>query len=321
MNKAGPGKPSDSTGIIVTKPRNLAPKIDRTNLVEVKIRAGQNFSFDVKVIGEPVPVTKWLFKSREIKPSDTIKVNHVDYNTKISIKNTKRAESGVYTVTAENINGKDTADVKVLIIDKPDSPRGPLKVSDVYDKGCTLSWNPPEDDGGSPIENYVVEKLDEATGRWVPAGETIGNETSIKIDGLQPNHKYKFRVKAVNKQGKSEPLTTTQSIEAKNPFEVPGKPGTPTIEDYDKDFVQLKWTKPENNGGSPITGYVIEKKDKFGDWEKCAEILDGDQTTGKVNDLVEGQQYEFRVRALNKGGEGEPSDSTGAHIAKPKNRK
>jgi predicted phage tail protein len=56
------------------------------------------------------------------------------------------------------------------------------------------------------------------SGRWVPAGETDGPVTSLEVDGLQPGHKYKFRVRAVNKQGKSEPLTTSQAIEAKNPF-------------------------------------------------------------------------------------------------------
>jgi len=77
---------------------------------------------------------------------------------------------------------------------------------------------PPKDNGGQPIENYIVEKLDEALGRWVPAGETDGPDTSFKVEGLTPGHKYKFRVKAVNKQGKSDPLTTSQSVEAKNPF-------------------------------------------------------------------------------------------------------
>lgn len=57
-----------------------------------------------------------------------------------------------------------------------------------------------------------------SVGRWVPAGETSGPETSLDVDGLTPGHKYKFRVRAVNKQGKSEPLTTGQAIEAKNPF-------------------------------------------------------------------------------------------------------
>lgn len=36
--------------------------------------------------------------------------------------------------------------------------------------------------------------------------------------------------------------------------------------------------------------------------------------------LKEGQQYQFRVRAINKAGQGEPSDATGQHIAKARFR-
>lgn len=319
VNKAGPGEPSDATGPITAKPRNLAPRIDRTNLIEVRIKAGANFSFDIKVSGEPAPTTKWQLGGRDVRSNERIKQTHVDYNTKIVIRAATRADSGTYTVLAENVNGSDKADVKVTVLDKPSPPNGPLKVEDVHAQGATLKWSPPEDDGGQPIEKYVVEKMDEATGRWVPAGETLGPETNLAIDGLQPGHKYKFRVRAVNKQGKSEPLTTTASTEAKNPFDEPSKPGTPEIKDYDVDFVELEWTRPESDGGSPITGYVIEKKDKYSpDWEKCLDI-DGDVTRAKVPDLIEGQQYEFRVRAVNKAGPGVPSDGTPKHIARPKN--
>ena len=43
------------------------------------------------------------------------------------------------------------------------------------------------------------------------------------------NHRYRFRVRAVNKEGKSEPLETSGVYEAKNPFEVPSKPGRPKV--------------------------------------------------------------------------------------------
>ena len=56
------------------------------------------------------------------------------------------------------------------------------------------------------------------------------------------------------------------------------------------------------------------------DWGAVMEVP-GDQTTATVHDLIENGVYEFRVRAVNKGGAGEPSDSTGPHIAKPKNCK
>lgn len=95
---------------------------------------------------------------------------------------------------------------------------GPLEVSEVYAEGCQLDWKPPPDDGGCPIDHYTIEKLDEATGRWSPAGETDGKETTAEVFGLTPGHKYKFRVKAVNRMGTSDPLITQQAIEAKNPF-------------------------------------------------------------------------------------------------------
>ena len=98
----------------------------------------------------------------------------------------------------------------------------------------------------------------------------------------------------------------------------PGKPTDVTPTDWDKDHVDLKWTGPTNDGGSPITGYIVEKKDKYGDWEKAAEVPAG-QTNARVPDLIEGTTYEFRVRAVNAAGPGEPSDATVPVVAKPRN--
>jgi predicted phage tail protein len=195
INKGGISDPSNTTPPIVAKPKNQAPHIDRSNLFEIKIKAGQGFSFDVKVTGEPAPQTKWLLGKREMKSGDGIKVTHVDYNTKINVRCATREESGTYTITAENESGKDSAEVTVIVLDKPSPPNGPLKVTDVYAEGATLKWNPPSDDGGQPIEKYIVEKMDEATGRWVNAGETDGPTTTLDVDGLTPGHKYKFRVR------------------------------------------------------------------------------------------------------------------------------
>ena len=53
------------------------------------------------------------------------------------------------------------------------------------------------------------------------------------------------------------------------PFTDPATaPGKPEVLDYDKDYVSLKWTPPKNDGGSPVKSYVIEKKQKYADWQK-----------------------------------------------------
>lgn len=52
-------------------------------------------------------------------------------------------------------------------------------------------------------------------------------------------------------------------------------------------------------------------------WVKAAEVV-GDINNGIVPGLTEGNQYEFRVRAVNKAGPGEPSEPTLPHVARLK---
>ena len=118
VNTAGPGLPSDATEQVTVKARNAGPKIDRTNLVPVRIKAGQSFNFDVNISGEPVPKKKWLLKKKEIKSGGTTTIKMQDYNTKIRVTGASRAESGTYTIVAENENGKDSADVEVIVLGK-----------------------------------------------------------------------------------------------------------------------------------------------------------------------------------------------------------
>lgn len=162
-----------------------------------------------------------------------------------------------------------------------------------------------------------MDKFDVESGCWIPVGRS--SEPSYDVANLTPGKEYKFRVSAVNAEGESEPLETEHSIIAKNPFDEPGKPENVRATDWDKDHVDLAWTPPNNDGGSPVTGYIIEKKDKFGQWEKALEVP-SDQCKATVPDLIEGQGYEFRVIAVNKAGLGEPSDATPTIIAKPRNQ-
>ena len=49
----------------------------------------------------------------------------------------------------------------------------------------------------------------------------------------------------------------------------PGKPGKPEVKDSDKTFIEIKWDPPTKDGGAPVTGYNIERKDpRSGRWNK-----------------------------------------------------
>lgn len=71
-----------------------------------------------------------------------------------------------------------------------------FQVSDIHKEGCKLNWKRPEDDGGTPIEYYLVEKFDAQKGSWIPCGRSpetglieindkILNNLVLKIDFLQ----------------------------------------------------------------------------------------------------------------------------------------
>ena len=46
--------------------------------------------------------------------------------------------------------------------------------------------------------------------------------------------------------------------------EPPTEPREPGITDFDSKSVTLRWNKPVDDGGRPVTHFVIQKKDQFG---------------------------------------------------------
>lgn len=199
VNKAGPSEPSVATQPFRVRHKHLAPKIDKTVLHEIRIKAGQPFNFEVPVSGEEPPKKVWTLEGEPVTVDKEHVVTNEEYKTTLDVKFADRKDSGVYTLTATNSSGTDTATVKVIVLDKPTAPRGPLDVTDVTKDGCHLSWKAPEDNGGQDISHYVVEKQDQATGLWEPVADVNG--TQADVTKLTPGHEYKFRVKAVNRQG------------------------------------------------------------------------------------------------------------------------
>jgi hypothetical protein len=86
--------------------------------------------------------------------------------------------------------------------------------------------------------------------------------------------------------------------------------------DTTKTTVTLQWKPPKDDGGSELSGYIIEKcKEGSDNWEKCSGIYIQPKAT--IKNLDEGQAYKFRVRAENIHGEGEPLETKTHIIVKP----
>jgi predicted phage tail protein len=230
-------------------------------------------------------------------------------------------DTGRYRLKLTNSVGSCEVSADGVVLGRPSRPLGPIVISDVRAKRAKVEWKRPEDDGGSPITGYTVERQDVETGRWVPCGEVGPDETTCTVDGLTEGKKYKFRVKAVNNEGDSDPLESEEPIEAKNPYTVPDPPKNVVIDDWDNESVFLKWEVPLTDGGRPILNYIIEQKGKYD-----LEFLEVAGTAepiceARVEGLREQQVYEFRIRAVNKAGKSLPGEPTPKHICKHRNCK
>src|SRR5277367_4711343 len=71
----------------------------------------------------------------------------------------------------------------------------------------------------------------------------------------------------------------------------------------------------KDNGGKPLSNYVVEKKDKkSGKWTPVSKFCRDNEC--EVTGLDEGEEYEFRVAAVNDVGQSEPLLTTKPVVAK-----
>ena len=83
-----------------------------------------------------------------------------------------------------------------------------------------------------------------------------------------------------------------------------------------KSNIDLAWEPPETDGGLPIKGYHIERKQsKTSRWIKLNKDLIPEQFFA-VTDVMENEEYEFRITAVNDEGHGPPSAVLGPVKAK-----
>uniref|UniRef100_A0A8C4KP54 TITIN protein n=1 Tax=Dromaius novaehollandiae TaxID=8790 RepID=A0A8C4KP54_DRONO len=177
-----------------------------------------------------------------------------------------------------------------------------------------VQWNEPVNDGGSKVLGYHLERKDKNSILWTKQNKSLIPDTKYKTDGLEEGLEYEFRVSAENIVGIGKVSKVSELYVARDPCDPPGRPEAIVVT---RNNITLKWKKPEYDGGSKITGYIVEKKElPDGRWMK-ASFTNVLETEFTVSGLVEDQRYEFRVIARNAAGcFSEPSESTGPITAR-----
>ena len=98
--------------------------------------------------------------------------------------------------------------------------------------------------------------------------------------------------------------------------DLPGPPENVRATDVSKKTISLTWEPPLSDGGLAIVGYIVEQRQTSSSrWVTLtkAPVAELNYT---VSDVVENQEYEFRISAKNGEGVGPPSATCGPIKAK-----
>ena len=93
--------------------------------------------------------------------------------------------------------------------DGPSSPSKPWFVN-VGGNGCQLSFYTPIDNGGAPIQYYVIQHMYKDDFIWYTSGTTT--TFTFAAVNMREGKMAQFRVRAVNKFGMSEPSEASEFI-------------------------------------------------------------------------------------------------------------
>ena len=209
----------------------------------------------------------------------------------------------------------------------PKKPRS-LTADDISDSEVRLEWEAPADNDSPPVTGYKIEykEADEDDDEYEEASSNTGNTmTEYTVDDLDEDTEYTFRVSAINSVGTGDPsseasATPTEESTAEVEAVRPGSPRSVSAAPASDTSLYVKWAAPAGNRGPGVTAYLIEYKQKSGEWEMAAEV--GAGTTAFIHDVPNPKtSYSYRVAARNDAGLGAPSAASGSvkpeHTNKP----
>jgi hypothetical protein len=115
---------------------------------------------------------------------------------------------------------------------------------------------------------------------------------------------YQFRITARNIIGDSTPSESLELMAAT----LPGKPISISRKISDETSITIQWSEPADNGGTPITDYqILWDEGLGGSFVNLGSTLNQQEFTPE-EDLITGDTYRFKIKAVNYMGTGSESD-------------
>ena len=218
-----------------------------------------------------------------------------------------------YRVSATNVAGTGAAsNVASATTDAvvPDAPTALAATTDGTSR-IDLAWAAPNYDGGASVTGYRIEVSGDGGVTWRNlVFNTQSTSTTFTHSGLQPATTRHYRVSAINRVG---PGARSNIAHATTDAAVPASPTNLDAMANGPFRIDLSWMAPNDDGGSPVTGYRIEVSTTRGATWTTLEANTGSTATAYSHmGLPAATRRDYRVSALNAVGPGLPSDEAHA---------
>uniref|UniRef100_A0A4X2MC63 Myosin-binding protein C, slow-type n=1 Tax=Vombatus ursinus TaxID=29139 RepID=A0A4X2MC63_VOMUR len=304
---------------VIDPPKIHLDGLDADNTVTVI--AGSKLRLEIPVSGEPPPKAMWSRADKAIaEGGGRIRAESYPDSSTLVIDVAEREDSGVYNINLKNEAGEAHASIKIKVVDIPDPPLAP-NVIDVGDDWCKMNWEPPANDGGSPILGYFIERKKKQSSRWMRLNFDLIKETSFEPKKMIEGVAYEVRIFAVNAIGISKPSSPSKPFV---PLAVTSPPTLLAIDSVTDTTVTMRWRPPDQIGAAGLDGYVLEycfegstspkQSDEKGEaaYDLSAEdwIVANPELTDKTKYTITGLPTDarifVRVKAVNAAGASEP---------------
>ncbi|XP_010183252.1 PREDICTED: myosin-binding protein C, slow-type [Mesitornis unicolor] len=233
------------------------PKLHLDGLGEnntVTVVAGSKLRLEIPITGEPTPKVMWSKGDKWITDSGRIRAETYPDSSCLVIDAAEREDSGPFRIMLKNEAGEDTALINIKVVDVPDPPQAP-NVTEVGEDWCVMTWEPPANDGGSPILGYFIERKKKQSSRWMRLNFELCKETTFEPKKMIEGVAYEVRVFAVNAIGISKPSMPSKSFV---PLAVTSPPTLLAVDGVTDTSVTMKWRPPDHIGAAGLDGYVVE---------------------------------------------------------------
>nr|XP_028588967.1 immunoglobulin superfamily member 22 [Podarcis muralis] len=284
----------------------------------VTVKAGQTANIKVPFRAKPLPKVTWFKDGIEVTEEDRIEFERTNDQALLTIKNCVREDSGAILLRLKSDCGTATAQLHLNVIDKPKPPQGKVEFLEKTGKCVKMKWKAPKDNGGKQVTHFIIERKMVGKKSWTKIGEIDSKHTTFATDKVEKGKPYQVSGSWLSTtEGVSEPLESEENLRwgslLVNP---PGQASQPQVTDVTKDAITITWSPPAKDGGSPVMGYVVERRKKGSNlWVPVSKELIQD-TKCKVDGLLEDTEYEFRVIAVNRAGPGQPSSASNSVVAR-----